>query len=140
MKKADRITSVIIMALSVYGFIYSCNLRGDAGVLPRIVFAALILGSIALFVLSFSKRPDEGVERVVWKKWFIAAGGAIVYVVLMNIIGFYIASALYLAATMFYFGVRNKKTLILTPVIFDLAIWACFSLILGIRLPVPFFL
>ena len=75
-----------------------------------------------------------------WKKWLVAVSGAILYVVLMNIIGFYIASVFYLAATMFSFGVRNKKILILTPVVFDLAIWICFGLILNISLPASFFM
>lgn len=140
MKKADRITGIIIMWLSVYGYIYSANLRGDAGLLPKIIFVALFLGATALFANSFSKKPDESVEKVLWKKWFVAVGGAILYVILMNILGFYIASVLYLAATMYYFGVGSKKTLILVPVIFDLVIWVCFNLILGIRLPAPFFL
>ena len=140
MKKADRITSIVIMGLSVYGYIYSNNLRGDAGLLPKIIFSAIFLGALALLANSFSKKPDEKVEKVLWKKWFVAVGGAILYVVFMNILGFYFASLLYLAATMYYFGVRSKKTLILSPVIFDLAIWLCFSLMLGIRLPAPFFL
>ena len=138
MKKADRITSVVIMALSVYGFIYSNKLKGDAGVLPKIIFIALMLGAVALFGFSFSNKSGEDVEKVAWKKWLVAVSGAILYVVLMNIIGFYIASVFYLAATMFSFGVRNKKILILTPVVFDLAIWICFGLILNISLPASF--
>lgn len=140
MKVADRITGVVIMALSVYGYIYSKNLKGDAGVLPAIIFAALFIGAVALVANSFSKKPAEEIEKMNWRKWFIAVGTAVLYVVMMNIIGFYLASALYLVGTMYYFGVRKLKTLVLVPVVFDALIWVCFGLILGISLPVPFFM
>lgn len=140
MKVADRVTGIVIMVLSVYGYIYSKNLKGDAGVLPSIIFAAMFIGAVALFVSSFSKKHAEEIEKMNWQKWFIAVGTAILYVAMMNIVGFYIASALYLIGTMFYFGVHNVKTLVLVPVVFDMLIWVCFGLILGISLPTPFFM
>ena len=140
MKTADRITGVILLVLSVYGYIYSSKLKGDAGTLPKLIFIGLIISSIALFVFSFISKENEPLEKMNWKKWTVAVVGAIAYAALINVLGFYIATALYLVLTMFYFGVRNIKTLILVPVIFNLIIFVGFGMILGIRMPAPAFL
>lgn len=140
MKLVDRIIGVALMAVAVYGYLYSKSLKGDAGTLPGFIFITLFLGAFALLFFSFGKKQSEAVEKMCWKKWFVAVGGALAYMMLLNILGFYLASAIYLAATMFYFGVRGVRTLVMVPAIFDAVIFVCFSLVLGIRLPVPFFM
>lgn len=140
MKRADRISGMVLMLISVYGFVYSSGLKGDAGVLPRLIFIGMFCGAAVLSAFSFRKVQTELLEKMKWKKWLAAVGGASAYAALINVLGFYLASALYLSATMFYFGVRSKKTLIAVPVIFDLLIFVCFGMILGIRLPAPMFM
>ena len=140
MKRADRISGMVLMLISAYGYIYSSGLKGDAGVLPKLIFIGMLCGAAALFMLSFSKAQSENLEKMKWKKWLAAVGGATIYAALINVLGFYLASAFYLSATMFGFGVRSKKTLIAVPAIFDLLIFVCFGVILGIHLPAPMFL
>ena len=57
------------------------------------------------------------------------------YLILMNILGYYSATALFIAGVMFLLGCRDKKTLILIPLGFDLFVFLVFARILAINFP-----
>ena len=141
MKIIDIITSVILTICSAAGIFYSNGLRGDAGVLPRIVFVGLLICAIALLVTSFTKTHEQAESTGTdWKRLGISAGVALVYLILIPILGFYLATFLYLVATMFVFGVKSWKILVAVPVIFNIVIYLAFEKLLTIFLPAPFFL
>ena len=141
MKRIDMITGILLMALSGWGFVYSGGLRGDAGTLPRLIFAALFLcgGALALLAALDKKEPSQeekdDKKRLLWIVLSILS-----YILLINIGGFYLATAVYLAGTMFFFGVKSWKLLVTIPVVFDLIIFFAFEKLLTIQLPTAFFL
>lgn len=141
MKTADRITGLVIAALSVIGFIYSKGLRGDAGKVPMFIFVGLFIAGVALVLYTHLKVAEsKPLESMLWGRWFLAVFTGIAYAVLIPVIGFYAASAVYLFGAMYLFGVRNKKTLVIIPAVFVLIIYLLFAKLLGIRLPAPFFM
>ena len=140
-KKFDILTGVLLMIASVGGFVYSNGLRGDAGTLPRIIFVALLLcGAGLIAVTLMDKRPLEEEDKDDKKKLILVTASILGYIILMNFVGFYLATAVYLIGTMYLFGVKNWKVLIGTTLCFDIIIYFAFEKLLYIQLPAPFFL
>ena len=140
MKRIDICTGILLMLLSAYGFVYSSGLRGDAGTLPRLVFIGLFLcgGLLALFTALDKKSAGEEEKEDKKRLWAIILS-ILGYILIMNVVGFYLATVLYLAGTMYAFGVKSWKLLIGVPVVFDLIIFVAFEKMLAIQLPAPFF-
>jgi hypothetical protein len=64
----------------------------------------------------------------------------IVYVVAIEIASFYIATPIYLYVTMMSLGQKNKKLMIIVSVLFTLAVYLFFDLLLGMEIPMGRFL
>lgn len=107
--------------------------------MPEIIFASLFLSALAL-LLGTLKKADAKPDPTEWKHWLTALSLLCAYVVLMVVLGFYIATALFIPAMMFIFGIRKGFWLISIPLGFDLLIYLIFSRFLGILVPAPFFL
>ena len=64
----------------------------------------------------------------------------LVYVVAIEIASFYIATPIYLYVTMMSLGQKNKKLMIIVSVLFTLAVYLFFDLLLGMEIPMGRFL
>ena len=139
MKFADIIFPLLLIIVSVLGMIETNNFTESAALLPRIVFGLIIVLSLVVMGKAVIKKETKRV-KINWKRAFTIMGTTVAYVVLLPIIGYYVATILYIAATMYLFGVRNKITLVAVPIGFVIFVFIIFGKILSLIPPKPFFM
>jgi len=98
---------------------------------PNVISIALVVVSAIVFAYSYQTKPEKTVVVnpygplvcIVWA----------IYVVVMNYIGFILASMLVIAATMLIWGVTNRKIIVLASVIAPLVAYYLFGHFLHVR-------
>ncbi|MGN0908886.1 MAG: tripartite tricarboxylate transporter TctB family protein [Succinivibrio sp.] len=115
-----------------------------AGFWPFILGAALLLNAAALLLDTLFNGKAYAQQEVVLKsrgciKAYELMAMVVAYIVLMQLLGFYIASFVFLAASMRFLGLEKKLLVTAVSLLFLCLVWLVFSKALHITLPRPFF-
>lgn len=145
-RRLEITTAAVALAASVGGFALaqSIELRTETGgVDPRWwpTLLSLVAGSlsivllvIAIFRPPFDRSDLEVSSRQGWVRLGAALVCGILYIVLWQLAGYLIATALFLAALLWVFGGRGWKTLILFPVLTTAFTYLLFHTLLKVPL------
>lgn len=114
---------------------------------PMIISLAalvLLIWQIAADLLHKDNKPQTqeleaevaAKDKAPWykNKNFQVGALLVLYLAAMNLIGFVVSTALYVASTMYLLG-RRGKTLYIQPVIIALCAWLVFGILFHVRLP-----
>lgn len=105
-------------------------------VMPRIYCGILfILGGIVVIQGLLDKGPKEEKENTMGYSG-AAMGIVLLFLILIPVIGFYIAAALFVAGLLLFSKVRNYIVLISIPIGTVLFIYVCFEKLLKVAIPV----
>ncbi|MDI7258499.1 MAG: tripartite tricarboxylate transporter TctB family protein [Thermodesulfobacteriota bacterium] len=146
MRKADQITGIIMLIFSLVLIVESWRMPASATFGPGVGFLPFWLGvlmailSILLYVKAWRQRatPNEaGVfpGRKALITLFIAIAGLAAYIILLEVIGFLLGTAL---LTAFLLGIVEREkwsTTILVAVLNAGALFLIFQILLRITLP-----
>lgn len=139
MKKADIIVPIVLIITSVLGIKETGNFTESAAILPKITFALIILLSLIILVKALITQSDKTV-KFNWKRIIIMVALFGGYIIILPIVGYYVSTILFIGATMYMFGVRNKVTLIAVSIGFAVMVYIIFGLVLKLNPPKPFFM
>lgn len=144
---ADRIFSGILCILSLIifylstqfetGFIIDSGLGADF--FPKTISVVLFILSGTLFVKSFKEKRGESPFNKNLRNVISAIIAILVYLILMNIVGYLIATIMFLVSMFRFLKVPSNKLIIGYSVIFSTFIWYIFSNIFNINLPTGIF-
>ncbi|CEI81894.1 hypothetical protein J18TS1_16960 [Oceanobacillus oncorhynchi subsp. incaldanensis] len=81
-----------------------------------------------------SDEADESSARLS-KKVFLFMLSTLIYLVLMNYLGFLIMTIIYMPILMRILGTSSKKVLVILPIVFTLLLFYLFNNLLGIPIP-----
>lgn len=149
MRKADLITGVFLLTLSLLFYFYlipvhiitfvdesNPTLRADF--LPRIFAFGLALMSV-LLIFDALKGEDSGAEvketslRAVYQVAVVGVA-ACVYIFMQGVVGFLVSAPLFLGGLIYFFGTREWRRLlpvaILFPVVLNYFFWYSFQILL----------
>ena len=132
------LTSVILIAISVYVWITSDEFPADGNQLPQ--FCAVIAIAI-LFVMLIKDLMGTHDKRVTFdfsyhaNKHFVLLFLSILYVISIFFLGYYFSTTIFLILGCFLVGVRNSKAVILTVIVALPVMYAFFELFLQAGLP-----
>ena len=143
MKKTD--IGVVLFMYAVCGFFYyhMTKLKASSQTYPRftiiLLFGLTTLYLVQMLVNAKKYGVESGVDEVfkdfVPAQFFVCLCAAILYLVCIHFLGFYIATVLFMAAVLLYLRVPPLAALISVAVIIAL-IYFAFGKFLGVRLPV----
>lgn len=141
MKKTDLGVVGVIYAICIAFFAMTLKLPKSAQTYPLFILAILfILTSMYLvtMIVGYKKvgiishsGEFEGFEP---KQFFVILGLVVLYVIMLNYLGFYLSTVLFMVATLRFLKVPYPATLIAVAVI-CLIVYLAFSRFLGVRLP-----
>lgn len=101
---------------------------------PLIVLGLVLVLTIVMIVNAIRKpAPEYNFEG--GKRALFIAASLLVYILIIYVVGFYIASPIYMAVTMYLLGQRNKKVIVLVPLAVTLFIYVTFTIVM--KIPVP---
>ena len=139
MKTADIGASVILLILCAFGYIESGNFTEQAAFLPRITFGLIAFLAVLQLIKVFVKTNDKFVSFE-WNRVITILLLTVGYVVLIPILGYWISTVLFIAATMYGFGVKNKIALAAVSLGFAAFVYLVFVQVLSLNPPAPFFM
>ncbi len=153
MKKCNYVISAVAAVLGVAMWALSAGLgigfkeEGgiSAGTWPAITGGIMVGAALILLVMTLVNRKKyEEMEVVLGlpanRRVYLVMGIMVVYCLLLNVLGLYISGLILIPALMWVLGERNKKKTAIVTVVALAAIYVIFSLILGTKLPEPFFM
>ena len=143
MKKTD--IGVVAFMYIVCGYFYyeTIKLKASSQTYPKftiiLLFGLTTLYLVEMIIAAKRHGVESGVDEVfkdfVPAQFFVCLCAAILYLVCIHFLGFYIATVLFMAAVLLYLRVPPLAALISVAVIIAL-IYFAFGKFLGVRLPV----
>lgn len=114
----------------------------EPGFFPMVIGIGLMLFGIA-FLVSTTLRPDAALleqaavehARTHWRTLWSVLGVLVVYVFVLEPLGYVIATSLFFVGTARLAGSRSPVRDLVVAVLFSLAVFLGFTEILGVRLP-----
>ena len=138
------IGAAIMNAASEFPLEFTENGPG-AGFWPFALGTALTIAAVVLLIYTISNKKDLSKELVALTlpanmRVYMMMTVIVVYVGLINVLGFYPASALLIPATMRLMDFHNKKVIAMTTVGTIAFIYLVFSVLLHTQMPQSMFL
>ncbi len=152
LKDRDFQAGAIVLIFAIAGYVYTqmtvstSNALVASGIAadfyPKLLFLVLGACGVILMVQSARRLPEEQVPfpRTDWKRLLISFFLMLAYAFLLDekLLGFIIASILFMFVFMLFLGERKWRNLILVPVVGTFAIWLLFGKVFMIALPTKF--
>lgn len=143
MKLTDVGVVVFMYAVCGYFFAKTLSLPSEIQSYPKFtvtaLFALTTMYLVQMLIAAFKNGVEGGADKVFKgfqpAQFFVTLAAVIVYVVLINFLGFYIATALFLIGLLLYLKVPYLYAGIATVVILALVYFA-FAKFLGVKLPI----
>ena len=134
----DLVIGVIALAAGIALFIGTKDFPGTTQLFSRIVLLILIIIGAVLIATSLINAKKPGPEEVDFKSFknpLICFVLIVVYVVMIDKIGFFVSSAVCLPALMLFMGQKKPIPMIATTAGALLFIYVLFVTQLGLRMP-----
>lgn len=150
--REDGIVGVVSVLLGIFVIIYSATFHettsmdpAGPGAVPIILaWCILIIGVIHIGGAYFAPRVKED-KKAKWAKEFEEAKPilritliCIIYIFIIEYVGYLIATPLLIIGIMYSIKVRNIKNLLLTSVITTVVLFLIFGIVLKVRFPMGF--
>lgn len=149
MKKGNIITSIIVMAISVYVIVtcagyptaeaYGTGVPGP-GLWPMAVAVCMLLAALSLLIKALRTKKEDDTPIEMWtdgtKRVYITMAILIVYVAVLGIVGFLISTSVMLFVFIQWFGKKKPWITLLISVICTAVIYGVFKFLLNV--PVDF--
>jgi len=142
MKKTDIGVVGFMYAVCAFFYVYSFDLKADSKTYPLFTIG-LLFGLTTLYLVNMiiaakkfgvESGVDEVFEGFMPKQFFVSLALTIVYFVMMKYLGFFVATTVFMAATLAYLKVPALHSVIAIVAI-DLLIYLAFVEFLGVKLP-----
>lgn len=145
MKKTDIGVVGVVYAICL-GFLYmTLQLPKSTQIYPLFIIGIIFVLTTMCLGTMIKAYKDVGIishsgefDGFVAKQFFVVLALIIAYIVVMNFLGFYISTVIFMVATLVYLKVPHIQTIIAVAVI-CLIVYLAFSKFLGVRLPEPRF-
>lgn len=138
---AERLTALGCIAAAVYFGIIAFDFPANGGSFPLFAATGTVFLSLIMIVRSFLHADGEMAEPVRLDfsyrnmKPLIVCGLAILYVLAIFEIGYYVSSAAFLFAAAWMIGLRRMRAVVITAVILFPVMYAFFELFLHADMP-----
>ena len=142
MKQLDKITGVLLMAVSVFFYTKTGNLKKDSGVYAKALLILLFVLGLLLLIDSIRKSHRfskaelvEALGNIKWGRTIFTIVFSAIYVITMSYVGFIPGSLIYMAVLMLVLGVRKPFLIATIPIGTTAILYVVFVKLLSIRLP-----
>lgn len=144
LKSADRKISIVFILLAIGYLILSYQLPPypfvpiDSDLVPKVLGFLLIALSIILFLNTKPKEQEEkksSVSRQDLRIFILVTVLIILYISLLEVIGFVIVSMLFIFSCSWLLGYKNFKVNAMVSILFPITVFYIFNYLLQINLP-----
>ena len=139
MRKYDRFLTIGLFVLEAFYFFLIKQLPPKAARYPEFLLSLMLFLTILLAINTFIIKPknveeEDKFKGNLFKQFFFVIAISVVYVILIDIIGFFVSTAIYLFVTMVALK-SNVKWSIVVSILFPIFLYLVFVSFL--KVPVP---
>ena len=130
--------SIIVILISAYVFFSAQSFPTIPKRFPIIFSSIFALFGLVVGIKGVRKTQKGEVAGINFggvKYAMITCGIIILYAIGIDLIGFYISTALFMVGCLFFMGVRSWKTIVLVTLFTEVGMWGIFAKLLSLRLP-----
>lgn len=141
MKNADGWSGIGLILFSIYGLVETTNIEVmdvhdiSSSFYPRVLFVILLFCGIALLSIGWRHKNQQNLPVFRWKKLLPMCFLMIGYAIVLEYLGFVLATIVFIILAMLQLGERQVIKLCTVPLITSLAIFYIFSKVFMIHLP-----
>ena len=146
MRKFDRYLTIGLFILEAFYFILIKQLPPKAARYPYFVLGLMVFLTLLLAINTFLIKPKNTEDKEedqfkgnLYGQFFLIMALSAVYVILIDIIGFFVTTAIYLFVTMIVLK-SNIKWNIVVSIVFPIFLYLVFVLFLKVPVPRGFLL
>lgn len=132
----DRIAGLIILLISAGFFCEGWSYPFRSRLFPLALLTLLMIGAIILIVRSPRKEGEEGGEP---KKVLLTTVLCVAYVALVEVLGYFVATSVFMAVFMAMMGIRKPLVYLLAITGINVAFYLLFVWQLKVPVPAGFF-
>lgn len=133
---AIRILAIVSVAFSVWFYWLTLDFPRGAAILPRALLILFAACAAILFVRScLGDHTNENLGLKNRKRLLTGVGIASLYVVGIFVLGYYLASALFIITFALILGYRKSGYIAMTAILYPLSIYVVFQVFLKIPMP-----
>jgi len=141
MKIKDQIVSIIIFILSITGYLMARNFPAGPDIFPKSICIGMIVLSFFLMLFStmgLSKEKKEDKKKYYFQVLLVVII-SLMYYFLIEPVGYFIITPVYLAAVSYALKYRKIKIIIFYPIIVTAFLFLTFRVFLKVPLPMGLF-
>lgn len=141
----DVYISIILMVLGAYLFYLTTKMIPDAALFPRMALSVfmilmvwVLIDGIRKSIIATNTEEKKDIRLLKWeqnKMPFALFGITVLYAIVMDLFGFFIATALFIPAVMLFFRSRNIKLIVGVTIGTLLFVYLMFVVFLKAALP-----
>ena len=143
----DVYIGILLVLLSVVLFPMTFKFPDTAGIFPQFILVVLCLLGIYTFVYGFAeakaerKKIEEGQEIKNIFSWeenklpLLGYALIVVYILLIDVLGFFVSTTIFMVGYMLFLKMRKPLTLMLVPLGVDVFVYFLFVMQLKLNLP-----
>ena len=143
MKKTDIGVVAVMYAICAGFYAATVKLSEESQTYPTftiiLLFGLTTLYLLQMLIAAKKHGVESGVQEVFEGfrplQFFVCLGAVLLYLLMMNYLGFYISTIVFMLAVLLYLRVPVLHTVI-SVVAINLLVYLAFSLFLGVKLPV----
>jgi hypothetical protein len=151
MQWPDRIAAIIVFSVCVFLYIIQRPYPRDGAFFPKVSIISLMLLSINLFIQSWLQKSREGKKTLTFEQEELdmpsesgehaltgiikTMGTSLVYIALLPVLGYALATGLFIFVLAIFLGMRKLYIVIPTAAGISISIYLVFKIFL--RLPLP---
>lgn len=144
MKNVDRITGISFILFGLIFLYETTKLPVDSQSYPRFMIGIMMVLALLVIIRSFmrssvKKTWGELFEGVEWKRLLFVLLGSLGYLFLVNVLGFFVTTIIYLLITMIVLK-ANRLTILISIPVFTLVLYLIFRVFLKVPLPTGYFI
>ena len=133
---ADVILSTLLYIISGFFLISSTSLSKGSEVFPRVIAVLLIVMSTANLINAIRKKPKYEFKNI--SRAFKIFSVVVIYSVVIDIVGFFTSTFIFVFSIMFLLKYRKTKYLIIIPIGVVIFTYFVFNKIFMIPVPTGF--
>jgi len=137
MKFAERLLLYIYIIFCFIYFTQTFSFSPDWRGYPQVLLAILfILCVFFLLIDVFYPKSNEHYEsNIIFSRVIFVAVLTLIYILMLNIVGFYLATVVFSPILMYFLGIKDIRLLIRINIFFIIVLYIGFSIFLGVPTP-----
>lgn len=134
----ERLVPILFILFCIVYFPQTFSFSTDWRAYPQILLAILFILCISWLLMDIffpKKKEQDSHSKIIFSRVILTAVLSLIYILMINIVGFYLMTMLFIPTLMYIQGVKNLKLLIGISICFNIFLYIGFSVVLGVPTP-----